>query len=335
MFNSKGSTPIVHGDALPRCIRRSCRLNGTNPFQSLVDASARRSMRFLSSFSILESEIQDSRERINNSASLSKADSEEYAYRDERQPFQKVILKDGLLHFDMSLFFDYFHRENSHYTNWKRKDDIRFRRRWGEYFRSNMDWDWDVKTCFENLFKLEADEPGDSVDDTETLILIMGARPKAKLQKVKLAYPDEMGKIVYETFLACPSVEDAASPTTLEELLYDMASDSQTRAAIVEFQDVDELTGNNVSEPTGSSSKRPGTSYGDFAAQDGWDNFKLNTSKDRYNNNSRRARYEHLFEVLPGVVEQLEVRRRWVVKALEDCERTNQESHRDTSRSRR
>lgn len=282
-------------------------------------------MRFLSSFSRIASEIQDSIARISDPALLLKADSDEYAYRDEWQPTKKVILKSGLFHFDMSLFFDYLHGENLNYKNWKRKDDIRFRRRWGEYFCSNMDWDWDVRNCLEYLFKLEADEPGD--DDTETLILIMGARPKAKLQEVKLAYPDEMGKIVYKTFLACPSVEDAAFPTTLEELNYNMTSDPQTSASIIEVQDVDELIGSDASKP--GSSKRPEASHGNNTGRDGGD--ELNTSKDQYNK-TRRARYEHLFEVLQGVTEQLEVRRRWVVEALEDCERTNQESHRDTSR---
>lgn len=71
---------------------------------------------------------------------------------DVRDSAGRVYAVEGDLHlgFVQSLFDDHF----DHLSNWRwYKQLCRGRHEWGEYFRSNLEWDWDVASCLKRLFK--------------------------------------------------------------------------------------------------------------------------------------------------------------------------------------
>lgn len=48
----------------------------------------------------------------------------------------------------------------SYFDNWRwYKGKCRDRQRWGEYLRSDLDWDWDTASCLKRLFDVERPKP--------------------------------------------------------------------------------------------------------------------------------------------------------------------------------
>lgn len=99
----------------------------------------------------------------------------------------------------------------------------KMRYKWGRYFLSNMDWDWDLGTCMKRLFKIEkpnrvgplpdahstsASSPAidmDVVPGESWSILAEEARAMAP-KEVKIAYKTKDGRTQYTSFVpASPS----------------------------------------------------------------------------------------------------------------------------------
>lgn len=87
---------------------------------------------------------------------------------------------------------------------------------WGEYLRSNLDWDWDTANYLEHLFKL----PEETIPPTAqiaTVSLNAGMPDTWKIstevslpKEVKIVYKSATGETKYKTFMPCPSSEDVA-----------------------------------------------------------------------------------------------------------------------------
>lgn len=97
------------------------------------------------------------------------------------------------------------------------------RHKWGQYLRSNMDWDWDLGACMQRLFIIEKQTrvgpspdaqattvsmPGIDVDarTAGTLKISMGEAQGSVLKEVHVTYKTTTGETQYLTFTApCPS----------------------------------------------------------------------------------------------------------------------------------
>lgn len=89
------------------------------------------------------------------------------------------------------------------------------RHKWGQYLRSNMDWDWDLRTCMKRLFKESHLEQSLAVHEAPASSPTIGvaASPEGALQlsfgrvqvgtpkEVQISYETEDGKMQYMSFV--------------------------------------------------------------------------------------------------------------------------------------
>lgn len=97
------------------------------------------------------------------------------------------------------------------------KEQCEMRRRWGEYLRCNMDWEWDTGSCLKRLFKIETPLSPNSIDleiaegnsrDRDILQVKIGGARMTMPEGIQVPYKDEFGRIRYKTFYPGPSNED-------------------------------------------------------------------------------------------------------------------------------
>lgn len=90
------------------------------------------------------------------------------------------------------------------------KENCRYRHRWGELLRSNLDWDWDPSESFRWLFKIE--EPVISfAGDRGTFHPSIAMELKSPLKEIRVPYKTSTGEVKYKTYTACPSTEDVCA----------------------------------------------------------------------------------------------------------------------------
>lgn len=222
----------------------------------LVDTSIRRTRRLFISFNELEREAQGCSSHVNgfsqlkiraNSLSLFPDDYEESwwdSWEDtlkqawtaqvpdneltrEFREARRIGLRDPGEHQDVTVWGYYVLRKIA-------------RHQMGQYFCSNLDWDWDLGACMKHLFKVERTWGGPStaaqIPPTATPAIDMGATPgeawkisAGQIQgvlpkEVQIAYKAENGETQYMSFLpafpstgCCPGSEPADARIFAEE----------------------------------------------------------------------------------------------------------------------
>lgn len=138
------------------------------------------------------------------------------------------------------------------------------RHKWGQYLRSNMDWDWDLGTCMRRLFKVEPTREGHSpatqcspatyseIDMDEKQGATWRLEAQGRLPKeVQIAYKTETGETQYMSFAPtypsarhCPTSErsragffeeESFDPTVVQQDL------GYRKASSCEEQEIEDL----------------------------------------------------------------------------------------------
>lgn len=151
---------VISRDVLPRRIRTNA-VDLIQVFRHNTDASRRRALRFLSSSEELEREIQDSARKETSKSPLCLIATDDEALSIEKlqntlQQAQKVHASGGPLTEEfVSARFAGMERMQV----WKEyKEHCQMRHTWGEYFRSNLDWDWDPSHSLKDLYGIEGEK---------------------------------------------------------------------------------------------------------------------------------------------------------------------------------
>lgn len=205
---------------------RNSRTAGQYIATMAITASMPRSQRLLSSLEDLRSDIVHGNQQLDTMASMWKVvnphDFFEWPEEDLRQSRRrawKVIVRTT----DLTREFMIAHTSYDINQWYAYKVNCQRRHRWGEFLRSNMDWEWDTGSCLKRLFKIEQPLPceeaaasiatvGSSSTQQEgdiAQVVIGGARttmPKV----IQVPYRDELGRNQYRTYHAAPSVEDVS-----------------------------------------------------------------------------------------------------------------------------
>lgn len=153
--------------------------NQDNPLvQSLTNVSIRRTQRLLGSFDALEGEILGNTLTTSRSPSLLKIESDPlwFSLHDFGQQWWKswetslerargVQVQRNSLTEEFSVARNIGLGRDPYTSEWQAIEDRRnwayyqlhrlSRNKWGQYFRSNMDWDWDLGTCMKCMFVIE------------------------------------------------------------------------------------------------------------------------------------------------------------------------------------
>lgn len=103
------------------------------------------------------------------------------------------------------------------------KEMCHSRHGWGEYFRSNLDWDWDLGQAMNRLFDSNAKSPTVMprngrrttynlpiaiVDEVHgTMELTLGTMTGPSLNKIRVAYTGETGETHFVTFVPALTVD--------------------------------------------------------------------------------------------------------------------------------
>lgn len=110
-------------------------------------------------------------------------------------------------------------------SGWKRyKRLCQLRSVWGEYLRSDLNWDWDPSGSLKHLFRLPPGYApsrkkdivlltvivGDQAAQDGVLDVSIGRSSGEPIRKVRVKYETETGETRYRTFLHCSSLEDAS-----------------------------------------------------------------------------------------------------------------------------
>lgn len=217
-------TSVVYCNALPRRIRHEGTRN-KNPdvVQILIDASTLRSRRLLGSFDELEREVRDSAARIRCSSSRAKVVDDAARWTDGRFRFtlnqaRKAQIQCNDLTGDFAWARSYDLRDGL--REWKWYKEMCFSRHgWGEYFRSNLDWDWDLGQAMNRLRVFDSNAKSPTVmprngrrttynlpiaivDEVHgTMELTLGTMPGPSLNKIRVAYTGETGETHFVTFV--------------------------------------------------------------------------------------------------------------------------------------
>lgn len=207
--------------------------------QSLLEAAKQRTRRLLRSFSELEREVWG--RVLQNTSFISQAKIDAVPFRSSLYDFGEVwwnhwertlsrarrvqvpencLTEEFIWARRIGLYCDPEDEEKGRFFSheWPYYELRRLsRHKWGQYLRSNMDWDWDLGSCMKRLFEIEkqsqlgsstgtqmspALRPGIDVDTgTEgTLKISMGEVQGDLLREVQIAYKTSTGETRYLTF---------------------------------------------------------------------------------------------------------------------------------------
>lgn len=219
---------VLRLDALPRRHREATEWGeDAPPIQRLIEAAKQRSRRLLRSFNELEREVWGCASRTNISTSqleivghphwISADDfGDEWwkHWKNTLERARKVQVSETVLTEEFREVRRLGLRRESWYRHWAGYQLLRLtRQKWGQYFRSDMDWDWDLGTCMKHLFDVEQTREGKSpaaqsspapyskIDvkaekGTTWRLEAQGSLPR----EVQIAYKTETGKTLYMSF---------------------------------------------------------------------------------------------------------------------------------------
>lgn len=151
---------VIARDVLPRRIRTEV-VDLIQVFHHNLDAYRRRALRLVSSSEELEREIRDNAWKEAKSESpLDLITPDDEALSIERLQYsllkaQQVQARGPLTEEFVSARFAGMERMQA----WKEyKEHCQLRHTWGEYFRSNLDWDWDPSHSLKHLYGIEEEK---------------------------------------------------------------------------------------------------------------------------------------------------------------------------------
>lgn len=216
-------------EVLPRRIRATIdEFNAQPAFRSIIAQSSQRTMRLIRSSQELEREILDthSTHSVEQTDSVRKGDCQGWS----EDKWQKSFKQAMEIHVDENdLTKDFRQAQNTDLTDlmywWKQyKEHRQTRSIWGEYFRSNLDWNWDPSGSLKCLFRLPTGwspsrkkdivpstvAVGDEAAPGGILDISIGRCSGEPIREVRVKYETETGETRYRTFLHCPSLEDVA-----------------------------------------------------------------------------------------------------------------------------
>lgn len=186
-----------------------------------------RSRRLLSSIHELKQEAREFRPQFEHLTSLWTSPYEDWP-AEELQRTHEQVMKGKRSECEVATEFVEA-RDNPHYCfcglekdygRWREYMNLRILRcRWGEYLRSNMEWDWDTGSCLKHLFKIEKPlrapvnvlatfEPSDGARDRDIMEVSIAGAHATMPDGIRIPYEDELGRTWYRTFYSCPSVDD-------------------------------------------------------------------------------------------------------------------------------
>lgn len=242
---------VLDTNVLPRRYRRAAKLAKHNPIlQGLIEVAEQRANRLLRSFDELEREVWGTTSQADFSTSQFKVDADPERissglenFGEERWCFWKRTLDQALkVQVPENCLTEEFREarrigldrdiSDSHEFRWRTvmNDDRNWahyqlrrgtRYKWGQYLRSNMDWNWDLGTCMKHLFKIwNLTQEGPAAHSISTsspavhLVVVPGESwsilaeeaHSALPKEVKIAYKTKVGKTQYSLFVpASPS----------------------------------------------------------------------------------------------------------------------------------
>lgn len=258
--------PITDRASLPRRTRNAT-LKHEDPvtIHRYTQACVRRSHRLLSSFDELEREVQSNAVRVLPQSQWDglrdKKQADEELTLSRERAWQALSQKFGISEDDIKWELDRvpdsqygdiarFHNRiaqsyarekgltwkfmralfnRSYFDNWRwYKGKCRDRHRWGEYLRSDLDWDWDTAGCLKRLFDVERLKPlpvvgGPYSSSLQATIIESDGFSRRRLdvfdvvpqsmapEVVYYRYVTKTGEMKVKTFTTIPSSDDLAS----------------------------------------------------------------------------------------------------------------------------
>lgn len=242
--------------ALPRRYREATEwYDEAPPIQNLIEAAKQRTWRLLRSFDELEREVWGCVSQNNSFTSPGKMDAIPFWLRhddfgeiwwkhwestltrarrvqvpenvltEEFREARRIGLK-GDPAVEEKWRFDCDERNWPHYKLYRLS-----RHKWGQYLRSDMDWDWDLGSCMKRLFKIEkqtrvGSSPGTQISSASrtgidvdagtegTLNISMGEAQGSLPREVNIAYKTRTGDTHYLTFTQPSSLVQLSVPET-------------------------------------------------------------------------------------------------------------------------
>ena len=203
---------------LPRKVRGASKRWFNEPlfFKRLVELSASRSARLLNNVDELEREVLSSSPSRESKVSGSKAELSDLGDRLSDEELQQAfkIAQGVRLNVPRSDLTEEFHiaiesgyRES--YCGWKGfKERCRNRHAWGVYFRSSLDWEWDLAESLRHMYKQPYKR-----EEMVTIQTVANLRNgllevvvDGPVEGVRIAFESPTGEIMYKTFFpAAPS----------------------------------------------------------------------------------------------------------------------------------
>lgn len=104
------------------------------------------------------------------------------------------------------------------WKNYKKRLEVR--KAWGEYLRSSYDWDWDVSSCLNRMYRVRRRRSGvrgvirvhEGKDIGQLNVSISG--PDTSLPRtIRVAVHSDSGEITYRTYQECPDPTPFLSPS--------------------------------------------------------------------------------------------------------------------------
>lgn len=213
-----------------------------HPIQCLIEAAKRRTQRLIRIFAEFEREVWGPTSKTNCSTSGLRINATPYWHGpgdsgEEWWKYWKVTLKEarrvraqksglteefrearriGLERDPLSDPKDPLRNVRNDERNWAHYQLRRLlRHKWGQYLRSNMDWDWDLGACMKRLFKVEKhiragpplNVPASSTaidvgpGPEGTLKISMGDAQGGLPKEVQVAYKTKTGETQYMSFV--------------------------------------------------------------------------------------------------------------------------------------
>ena len=201
---------------LPRKVRGASKRWFNEPlfFKRLVELSASRSARLLNNVDELEREVLSSSPSRESKVSGSKAELSDLGDRLSDEELQQAFknaqgVRLNVPRSDLTeefyLAIESGYRES--YCGWKGfKERCRNRHAWGVYFRSSLDWEWDLAESLRHMYKQPYKR-----EEMVTIQTVANLRNgllevvvDGPVEGVRIAFESPTGEIMYKTFIAAP-----------------------------------------------------------------------------------------------------------------------------------
>lgn len=217
-YGAKNS-PVIYWDVIPRRLRHIVLL-GANPsyIQKIISRPLQRTQRLLKSFDELERDVRGGNSGASDSLHRSEVGDCKWTKEKLQRTFEnarKARVPENEL---TKGFIEARSEEDYRCWNWYKKN-CRKRHAWGQYFRSNLDWDSGVTYSMKRMFKLPDSWSQATFSPTMQSALVPAAAPEVvissseawemstvvpreKLPKeFRIPYKTKTGEIKYMTYL--------------------------------------------------------------------------------------------------------------------------------------